>query len=144
MRTKPFAPESWQTGRDGRWGTQARQYRWPQCRYCGRASERDCPKTTCLACGTEQCHGIHPECMVCLIGWLPNWWRGGNTECGYADCHEPAVAKAPRVGRCCKVHLSRAKSRGMTLAEHITERLMQRDQGGLHWQRLVHFVPEET
>lgn len=141
MRTKPFTPEYWQTGRDGRWGTQARWYSWPQCRYCGRAADRDCPKTTCLACGTEQCFGLRTTCMVCLIGWLPGWSRS-DKYCGYKGCSNPAVAKAPRVGRCCMGHLARAKSQGMTLAESIAAHVARRDLGGLDWQRLVHFTPE--
>ena len=37
-----------------------RTYPWPQCRFCGMASGRDCPGAVCLACGSRTCHGYGP------------------------------------------------------------------------------------
>lgn len=72
------------------------------CRYCGRFGDRDCAPTTCLACGTVQCHGNgggNGTCFVCHNGWLPGWSHGYSTrECGYRGCTQPTVSYAPRVG----------------------------------------------
>ncbi len=80
-----------------------RMYRWPQCRFCGMASDRDCPGVICLACGSRICHGYglgNGCCPVCYHGIFPTW-SGWDRECGYKRCHERAVAKVPRMGTAC-------------------------------------------
>jgi hypothetical protein len=79
----------------------------------------------CLACGTVQCNS-DSKCSACLYGWMPGWSRGiypdqAARQCGYANCTNPAVAKAPRVGRVCKEDLGRPKVNGRPLAEVIEE-----------------------
>lgn len=65
---------------------------------------------TCKACGTPQCwtNGLsRGTCSVCLVGLLDSF-SGHNKKCGYKGCENEAVALAPRVGRACKDHLTRA------------------------------------
>lgn len=110
-------------------------YAWAQCRYCGRAQERDCAAADCAACGYRQCHGNGPTCKVCHYGWLPGWSRiAQDTTCGYRGCSAPAVANAPRVQRVCADHLSRAKGNGVTLAAYLAGRVAHRDSGQ-GWER---------
>jgi hypothetical protein len=47
---------------------------------------------------------------VCLVGIVPDW-SGWRRDCGYAGCHEQAVARAPRVGQVCFAHLERPTRR---------------------------------
>jgi hypothetical protein len=151
----PAAPASWQLAPgpgDGRYGVQARGYSWDQCRYCGAAG-RECPKTTCLACGTPQCKKpMHGECLVCFAGWLEGYSRTSygaslrdRSTCGYKGCDGRAVAKAPRVGQACAPCLSRAvvhiRGARITLADSIGANLAQRDRGGQSWQHIAWFGP---
>lgn len=54
-----------------------------------------CDQSTCMACGTEQCHGNgsgRGTCRECHYGMLPGW--SGSSErraCDYKGCAEPAV-----------------------------------------------------
>lgn len=108
-------------------------YAWAQCRYCGKAQERDCTAVDCPACGSRQCHSNgsgNGTCQVCHYGWLPGWSRSAyDRECGYRGCSAPAVANAPRVKRVCAAHLDRAKVNGVTLAAYIAGRVAHRDSG---------------
>lgn len=121
------------------------------CAWCGSGVDGTHRPTTCLACGVTQCHAHHSECRACFYGWLPGWSRGyvwaddGSTRnvagrCGYKGCENPAVAKAPRVGRVCADHLDRPKLHGATLAEEIlanrTAALTSGDYRD-RWRRMV-------
>jgi hypothetical protein len=143
----PALPLGWQLTAplDGRWGVQAVQYTAsPQCRYCGvfgRPGHPDCFKGTCLACGTVQCAPPRGgDCLVCMIGFIsqPPW---NNATCGYTKCDGRAVARAPRVRTVCLADLSKAKSRGQTLADQIADYVRLRERGGHSWQKLVWFGP---
>lgn len=121
----------------------AARYSWPQCRYCGRAQNHDCPVAVCLLCGSPQCFGNgggSGRCSVCLNGLLPGW--SGVSEivhngCGYARCDLPAVAVA-RKKPVCIDHANQIKVGKVTLAEHVRESIAHRDSGK-GWQewRLV-------
>lgn len=113
----------------------ARQYRWPQCRYCGRGQDHDCPRVECLLCGSAQCFGNGSTCSICHHGYLPGWSRSSfpidQRVCGYAGCDHPAVARA-RKRPVCTDHAERIKmSGGVTLAAYVTARLAARDAGTL-------------
>lgn len=115
----------------------ARQYQWPQCRYCGRAQSHDCEPVACFLCGTIQCHGDKAECAVCLIGWKPGWsrnWSGG-TKCGYTGCDGDAVATI-RKKRACSRHAAQAKVNGMPMAGYLAGCIAHRDSGDgwEHWK----------
>lgn len=124
---------------------------YPTCRYCHRASERDCEPVECLLCGSRQCHGngaARGTCAICLYGWLPGWWREPAARtCGYAGCEAPAVARAPRVRRVCLAHASRVKpqfgSARLSLRHVTLMRINERNAGrlglgtglgALHWR----------
>ena len=114
------------------------------CLWCGRAGSGNADQmhsaAACLACGTMQCNS-KPECAACFYGWMPGWSRGlyvdtSSRQCGYANCTNAAVAKAPRVGRVCKAHLGRPKVNGRPLADVIEEnrRRSIEHEGGQRWQ----------
>jgi hypothetical protein len=108
-----------------------RAYPWSQCRFCGRAADRNCEPVACMLCGTVQCKS-RTECLICLYGWLPGWYRGGTSEakqCGYSGCTDEAVTKAPRVKRACAGHVGRVKVNGTSLVDYVAERLKHRDSG---------------
>lgn len=125
-----------------------RRYDYPQCRYCGRLAERDCPPATCLLCDTTQCHGNGSGngcCSVCHYGYLPGWSRNADqATCGYAGCDRPAVAVAHRVRRVCLPDAQRATLRSagqtMTLAEWATERVAERNAGRPDWARWTYLL----
>jgi hypothetical protein len=123
---------------DGRWGQVCTDFDGAYCRYCGR-SGRDCPKDTCLACGTPQCSN-GSGCLVCFAGFVgrPPFM---NETCGYARCDRQAVARVPRVRVACLADLGQAKSHGRSVADSIADRLRLRDRGGQDWQHLVWFGP---
>lgn len=121
------------TGPHTRWGVRFTPYPWTQCRFCGCATEArqpDCRPDVCRACGTRQCNSRQGRCVVCLVGIMPDW-SGWRCECGYAGCHEQAVARAPRVGRVCAQHLGRpcqlVGGRKTTTAQYIARRMAVRD-----------------
>jgi hypothetical protein len=121
------------TTEPGRWGIQHTRYAWPQCRFCGRATdtqEPNCRPGVCLACGSRQCNSRQGRCIVCLVGIMPDW-SGWRRECGYTGCQAQAVARAPRVGVVCAEHLSRPTRRWagttISLAEDIARRVAERD-----------------
>jgi len=94
----------------------------------------------CLACGTVQCNS-DSECAACFYGWMPGWSRGLYPDalarqCGYKRCTNDAIAKAQRVGRVCKEHLSQSKVNGRPLSEVIEEnrRRSLDHEGGSRWQ----------
>jgi hypothetical protein len=98
-----------------------RVYDFSLCRLCGSAggcSAPRCSRAVCLACGTPQCHsnGLgNGTCGVCYVGLLPGW-SGSDRPCGYKGCGERAVARAPRVGLCCRQHMQRAGVLGKVTA----------------------------
>jgi hypothetical protein len=107
-------------------------YKWSQCRFCGRAQDRDCKPVECLLCGSRVCHGYGSKCRICLYGWIPGWHRPGGTEggqCSYKGCERDAVANATRTRRVCVEHAKRAKVHGVTLAEYVVQRIAHRDSG---------------
>jgi hypothetical protein len=127
-----------------RWGVRFTPYRWQQCRFCGRATsaarEPDCRPGVCLACGSRQCNSNQGRCVVCLVGIMPDW-SGWRRECGYAGCHEQAVATAPRVRQVCADHLDRPTQlltgKKVTTAEYIAQRIAVRD-GSIREQFPLH------
>jgi hypothetical protein len=135
-----------------RWGIRFTPYPWTQCRFCGRATEPrqpDCRPGVCPACGSRQCNSRQGRCVVCLVGIMPDW-SGWQRECGYAGCHEQAVARAPRVGQVCAAHLERPKrwwgGKQISVADDIAERLAVRDRQAparYSYQRFV-LIPEVT
>jgi hypothetical protein len=150
----PAIPERWQVAAgpgDLRYGVQARRYEYmsAQCRYCGSSCPGPAngiaahPKAACLACGTPQC-GSSGGCLVCMIGFVggaPWSSQRGYDRCGYSRCDGQAVAKAPRAGRACLMHLMIAKSRGQALADQIASCVRLRDRGGRSWQKIAWFGP---
>lgn len=119
--------------RSGRWvmhGGLARASRWPQCRYCGRAGDRDCQPVSCLLCGSVQCLSNGPSCSVCYVGWLPGWARGWSLAtarlCTRKGCAEPSVATLRKRGVCV--------GHAGPLMERVHECVANRDAGG-GWQR---------
>lgn len=96
-----------------------RPHRWPSCRYCGRAQANDCARAQCLACGNYVCHGGGSTCPLCFFGLIPGWSGVGQRVCGYKECDNKAVARAPRVGFVCLTHTHRAKDGRGTVAENI-------------------------
>jgi hypothetical protein len=122
-----------------RWtrGGYARQYSWPQCRFCGRAQTHDCPRVECMLCGSPQCFGNGSGngcCAVCHHGYLPGWSRIGRTVCGYAGCDHEAVAFA-RKRPVCTGHAERVKvARGLVLTDYVAEQIARRD-AGKGWER---------
>lgn len=131
-------------GPAARWvyGGYAAQYRWAQCKYCGRAASTNCDPVACLCCGTVQCFGnggSNGRCKVCYHGFLPGWSRlGGEHLCGRKDCEGAAVTKAPRVGRVCLAHAATTKlrvgTRSLTIVEFAAECVAHRDSGK-GWER---------
>jgi hypothetical protein len=130
-----------------RWslGGYARQYPWPQCRYCGRAQDHDCPRVKCLLCGAAQCFGNgsgNGLCAICHHGYLPGWSRIGRTVCARSGCEAPAVAIA-RKRPLCAAHAATVKVNGKPLAEYVRERLELLESGRLKvstitaWQLVV-------
>jgi len=104
------------------------------CGYFGALSGRAHNAITCRACGVTQCEGLRDTCYVCLYGFVLSESRAG--VCGYAGCGKPAVAKAPRVGRCCKDCLGRVKARrsgGATLLKVIAHSLETLDRDWTVW-----------
>ena len=112
-----------------RWVRKDRRiYEFSHCTYCGTAwggyPNRQCPTSTCLACGTTQCLGNglgHGACSVCYIGMLPGW-SGTDKPCGYKGCTHRAVAfvgGVPKVA--CQAHLGRNGKAGH-IAKHLAER----------------------
>lgn len=124
-----FVPVIQPTPDAARWsmGGYARQYPWSQCKYCGRASTRDCPAVACLLCGTVQCFALDAHCKVCLIGWIPGWSRP-STTCGYARCDEPAVATI-RKKAACAGHAMAASQHGAPVPLYLAERIVHRNVG---------------
>jgi hypothetical protein len=107
-----------------------------------------CRPGVCLACGSRQCND-QPECRVCLVGIMPDW-SGWQRECGYAGCHEQAVARAPRIGQVCAQHLGRPTQllggKKTSTGQYIAQRLAVRDgrireQFPLHRYVLMPEVP---
>ena len=98
------------------------------CSYCGTCwggfPNRQCPPSTCLACGSTQCLGNglgHGDCSICYIGMLPGW-SGTDRACGYKQCTQPAVAfVAGQVRVACKDHLERNGK-----AQYVAARLAER------------------
>ena len=138
MEQQPTQPQA-DSEAEKRWslGGYARQYPWPQCRYCGRAQNHDCERVECMLCGSPQCKD-RADCRVCHHGYLPGWSRMGRTECGYSKCTEPAIAYA-RKRPVCASHAKRIKvAGGVTLTEHVARQIAHRDsgKGWEHW-RLV-------
>lgn len=94
----------------------------PQCKLCGSTygytTATDslsqatrtldvCDATRCLNCGTRQCmsNGLGSgSCSICLTGMLIGW-SGDKRKCGHKTCPNRAVARAPRVGFACRVHV---------------------------------------
>ena len=108
------------------------------CPCCGSmhsGRHQPCPPAKCMLCGTVQCHSVHADCNVCLVGWLPGWSRmyQGGTRCGYAGCRKEAVATV-RKKRMCTDHAMKAKYNGVPMAEHLTAAIAHRDSGK-DWQR---------
>lgn len=122
--------DSYRTAQSGR-------YKWPQCSYCGRAQDHDCPVVECPLCGTPQCHGHGATCSVCHHGWLPGWSRLGDRGCRYKGCDAAAVATARRRPVCLE-HAARVKVTGfgasMPLTEYV-ERCLEVRDAGKGWQR---------
>src|SRR5262249_1985832 len=112
-----------------------RNYPWPQCRFCGRAQNNDCPLATCQLCGSVVCHGAGADCRVCHYGFIPGWSRGSALrECGRKHCTNEAVAEALRVGQVCAEHATVTKLRlaggqTLTLTEYVAERIAHSDCG---------------
>jgi hypothetical protein len=125
------------------------------CRWCGWAGNvsqavQAHEAVACLACGTVQCKA-KATCAACLVGWLPGWSRsvyrydqaGRDVGylCGYRGCGNEAVADAPRVDRVCNDHLSRVKTRGITLERRIQQtKAISLEHGGgsfQQWQWMV-------
>jgi hypothetical protein len=104
-----------------------------QCFLCGTrygisGADNACNASTCLACGTRQCHpGLRAECHVCYVGLL-----AGTTyrSCGYAKCGQRAVAHAPRVGFACAGHLQRAKIDLSVIPERLAKEFFAIDDAG--------------
>lgn len=118
-----------------RWsiGGYARQYSWPQCRYCGRAQSHDCQRVECMLCGTAQCFGNgsgNGSCAICHHGYLPGWSRIGRTTCGYAGCDHEAIANA-RKRPVCIAHAERVKVQGVALLKYATDRVERLHAGEL-------------
>ena len=118
-----------------RWtrGGYAKQYPWPQCCYCGRASDRDCSRVECLLCGSPQCMGEgsrNGRCAVCHVGFLPGWSRGYNLasarHCCRKGCEKESVATL-RKRAVCRDHAA-------PLMESVAQAIANRDSGG-GWER---------
>lgn len=105
-----------------------RRYNWPQCRYCGRAANRDCTPYACELCGTVQCQD-NSRCIVCYLGRLGHWLGNRSATCDYKGCNEKAVADCRKRAVCIE-HAKRIKAhKNTTLAELVAERLAHRDSG---------------
>jgi hypothetical protein len=107
-----------------------------RCRFCGRI-DGTCPPATCMLCGSVQCfyNGFGDGCCsICYVGYLPGWSRNNEQSvCGRARCEAQAVSKAPRVKQVCAEHAKVTQyRRGITLVEHVAERIKDRDAGTGH------------
>lgn len=74
-------------------------YDFSCCKLCGTSwgnyPNKQCPRTVCLLCGSEQClvNGLgHGSCGICLHGILTGWGIGFHVECCFKGCKNPPVA----------------------------------------------------
>jgi hypothetical protein len=132
----------------GRWGWKRGYSRPEVCRYCGSGGpDGDHRRTVCRACEMPQC--LYPrECRICYVGYINGvsyGLYGDERFCGYKNCTNEAVAKAPRVKKVCRDHLSRVTrrwgGRTISLADEITERVAMLGQtyDVRDWQRTYWF-----
>ena len=115
-----------------RWVRKDRRiYDFSLCTYCGTAwggfPNRQCPLTTCRACGTTQCLGnglANGTCAVCYIGLLPGWSSSSGWLCGYKGCGRDAVARVGGQAKfACAEHLARNGK-----ADYVARAVAERDR----------------